>query len=343
MVLVIPSTRRTADLITVSPSAPAELDFSLLVCWSCTEGDGDRPEPAWAQGYLANHRELFDRIEGFWADHPETDRSELLVLAARSGTLFDRGLERFFELFDEAASRPLEPGLMAGEPESLRTVISARLDVLRTNPERRRVYRELLQEHWSILRPAWERGGLSAVEAACVQYREALERTHDLRAILPAIHLARMEECEPLVESAVSQGKVVVAPVFMSEVGQMVVDLPGTLLIGIGLEVESVLERRRERSQRAASRFKVLSDPTRTAILMTLLRHPYSVTDLAEQFELSQPTISVHMKTLREAGLLESERRGNQTVYSAQPATVRNFIEDAERAVLPPQAASAAG
>lgn len=343
MALVIPSTRRTADLITVGPSAPAELEFSLLSCWHCSAGGPDLGAPSWAQDYLANHRSVFDRVQEFWSDLPEEDWSELLVLAVRSGTLLDRGLERFFKRFEEAAARLPEPGLLAGEEESLRAVLTARLEVLRTDPERRRAYRELLEEHWAIVLPTWEREGLPAVDSACIRFREELERTHDLRAILPANHLARLEASEPLVEAAVPQGKVAVAPVYMGSGGQMVVDLPGTVMIGIGLEMESVRERFRERSQRAAARFKVLSDPTRAAILMTLLKHAYSVTDLAEQFELSQPTVSVHVKMLREAELLESERRGNQTVYSAQRATVQAFIEDAERDVLPAPAASAAG
>ena len=65
----------------------------------------------------------------------------------------------------------------------------------------------------------------------------------------------------------------------------------------------------------AAATFKALSDPTR----LRILRAVSQLSELCEcnivpAFGLSQPTISYHLKVLREAGLIESERRG-QWVY----------------------------
>jgi ArsR family transcriptional regulator len=72
-----------------------------------------------------------------------------------------------------------------------------------------------------------------------------------------------------------------------------------------------------------AARFKALADPTRVAIVNRLSQAPeVCVCDLTAAFELSQPTISHHLKILREAGLVESSRRGTWAYYRLVPETV---------------------
>jgi len=65
-----------------------------------------------------------------------------------------------------------------------------------------------------------------------------------------------------------------------------------------------------------AGRLKALADPTRIGIVNALARSPeLCVCNLTEAFGLSQPTISHHLKVLREAGLIEAERRGTWSFY----------------------------
>ena len=59
-----------------------------------------------------------------------------------------------------------------------------------------------------------------------------------------------------------------------------------------------------------------LADPNRILILYTLADKPLNVTDLAEEMELPQPTVSRHLKVLRERGMVTSERQGQSVVYS---------------------------
>jgi ArsR family transcriptional regulator, arsenate/arsenite/antimonite-responsive transcriptional repressor len=47
--------------------------------------------------------------------------------------------------------------------------------------------------------------------------------------------------------------------------------------------------------------------------------------DFTELFTVSQPTISIHLKVLREAGLVRTRRRGNQICYSIDPQAVRQI------------------
>jgi ArsR family transcriptional regulator len=74
-----------------------------------------------------------------------------------------------------------------------------------------------------------------------------------------------------------------------------------------------------ERDQLAAQ-FKALADPTRVAIVNHLsAADEVCVCNLNESFSLSQPTISHHLKILREAGLVESSRRGTWAYYRLVP------------------------
>ena len=69
-----------------------------------------------------------------------------------------------------------------------------------------------------------------------------------------------------------------------------------------------------------AERFKALADPTRVAIVNRLAAaDECCVCDLNAAFDLSQPTISHHLRILRDAGLVESTRRGTWAFYRLVP------------------------
>ncbi|MCB1264047.1 MAG: helix-turn-helix transcriptional regulator [Mycobacterium sp.] len=77
-----------------------------------------------------------------------------------------------------------------------------------------------------------------------------------------------------------------------------------------------------------ARMFKALGDPVRLRILSLIASHAGGeccVCDIAPAFEVSQPTISHHLKTLREAGLLGCERRGTWVYYWVIPATLQRL------------------
>ncbi|GAA2625230.1 metalloregulator ArsR/SmtB family transcription factor [Actinomadura fulvescens] len=68
--------------------------------------------------------------------------------------------------------------------------------------------------------------------------------------------------------------------------------------------------------------FKALSDPVRLRLLNLIAAHEGGeacVCDLTGPFELTAPTISHHLKVLRQAGLIEGERRGTWVYYRAVP------------------------
>ncbi|WSQ06820.1 metalloregulator ArsR/SmtB family transcription factor [Streptomyces sp. NBC_01231] len=70
--------------------------------------------------------------------------------------------------------------------------------------------------------------------------------------------------------------------------------------------------------------FKALGDPVRLRLLSMIASRDggeICVCDLTPAFDLSQPTISHHLKLLKQAGLIDSERRGTWVYYRLLPAT----------------------
>ena len=77
-----------------------------------------------------------------------------------------------------------------------------------------------------------------------------------------------------------------------------------------------------------ASVFKALGDPVRLRLLSLIAAHAGGeacVCDLTGAFELSGPTISHHLKVLREAGAISGERRGTWIYYLVRPETLRQL------------------
>jgi ArsR family transcriptional regulator len=77
-----------------------------------------------------------------------------------------------------------------------------------------------------------------------------------------------------------------------------------------------------------APAFKALGDPVRLQLMSMIASAAggeVCVCDLTPAFDLSGPTISHHLKTLREAGLVDAERRGSWVYYRARPAILRQL------------------
>jgi ArsR family transcriptional regulator len=72
--------------------------------------------------------------------------------------------------------------------------------------------------------------------------------------------------------------------------------------------------------------FKAMGDPVRLRLLSLIASHEGGeacVCDLTDVFDLTGPTISHHLKVLREAGLITGERRGTWVFYRVRPDALR--------------------
>src|SRR5580698_4337460 len=77
-----------------------------------------------------------------------------------------------------------------------------------------------------------------------------------------------------------------------------------------------------EQAEQVAPLLKALADPVRLRLMSLVASHEGGeacVCELNDAFDLSQPTISHHMKVLHEAGLVDREKRGVWVYYRARP------------------------
>ncbi len=83
----------------------------------------------------------------------------------------------------------------------------------------------------------------------------------------------------------------------------------------------------REHAERMATIAKALADPVRLQLVDVLRKHAgkVCVCELVPLFDLSQPTVSHHLKVLREAGLVASERRGLWAYYYVIPDSLEEL------------------
>jgi DNA-binding transcriptional ArsR family regulator len=73
--------------------------------------------------------------------------------------------------------------------------------------------------------------------------------------------------------------------------------------------------------------FHALADPSRRAIFESLTRGEAGVKDLTARFDISQPAVSQHLATLREAGLVHGRREGRRTYYRVDPRGLKPLID----------------
>ena len=87
--------------------------------------------------------------------------------------------------------------------------------------------------------------------------------------------------------------------------------------------------------------FKAVADPMRLRLLSLIACHEGGescVCDLTAAFDVTAPTVSYHLRILREAGLITAERRGTWIYYRVNPAVLARMS-----AVLVPGSAALAG
>ena len=82
-----------------------------------------------------------------------------------------------------------------------------------------------------------------------------------------------------------------------------------------------------EQAERLAAIAKALGDPIRLQLVDVLRKHAgkVCVCELVPLFDLSQPTVSHHLKVLRDAGIVDSERKGLWAYYYVIPGALEEL------------------
>ena len=89
-----------------------------------------------------------------------------------------------------------------------------------------------------------------------------------------------------------------------------------------------VAPKQQEHVQQLADLFTMLGDVTRLRIILECLAEPISVGEIADRLGLSYSLVSHHLRLLRVARLLRSERKGKQMFYSPLDNHVQCVIDD---------------
>jgi ArsR family transcriptional regulator len=330
--------------VRVTPSPALEFQFSLfLFIKHCL--DPEKWVPDWVVDASSANSALIADLLDFWVGpglaeldgSPYREWGELLAAGWHTGTLF-APVDRFLEAVEPALAGGFAVPVLESEPPAARDLIQRRVDWLAGHPEGLEHLMRMMHSAWDVVRPYWEPSGRIAADAAARDLVAKVRPGVDLRTLVPGNNFLHKEAFQAHILAARTRNELVIVPLGLAGGGQFYWSFPGLVLVGAGVDSAEREAKRRARAERAANKLKVLSDPTRVAILYELLKardhNPATVTELASHFGLSQPTVSVHVKILREAGLVRSDRDGNQVFYHAEEETIRRYVGDALDDVL---------
>jgi DNA-binding transcriptional ArsR family regulator len=249
---------------------------------------------------------------------------EIMILAHHGGLLFSMDPAQLLGQLEEiCADAPVDLRLASETPED-RAALLARLTRLRSSAQVRQRYVELVSDFWAALSADWERDGRPAVKAAVAMRHELQHKGLPWKEVAGNVKTCNEELLNELVAGLGPQGTIALIPAYFAHLGSMV-DLPGTVLVGVradGLGVQS-----RARTDQLARQLKTISDPTRLAMLEAMRGAPYTVSELAAHFSVAQPTVSNHVKLLREAGIVSNRTVGGRRVLTVEPDVLADLLD----------------
>lgn len=332
--------------VVVRPSPVLELAYAHYhVIHGAPDGRGALP---WLRALREAQPAWMGRLLALWgAPEPEAGQ-ELFLLACAGGYALDPDPERF------VGDLPELPARLLGQLDRVRPTHRPDEDATREEDDRARASLRahlermgrpplatelpaLLRELWAALRPAWERDGEAAARSAAEAFAAALEAGADLLEALPRHHFAQFEAHAEELRRHRRSGSLVVTPLTLASGGGFNLGVGDTLYLGYGLHAESAFEEDAARLTELAARLKAFADPTRMQLLGLIARFgsmPLTVGDLARQLGVSQPTVSGHLKVLREAGVVRLERRGNRAYHRLDEASVRSLLDSLTSSLL---------
>lgn len=321
----------------VSPSAPAELAWLLNLLTQTAR----YAEPALAEldgsllpgiGRLREPvQELLNRL---WNDGLP-GCPELLYAAQDAECMLDDHLDRLLAWLAEAGQKPAAVRAMLTEPERDRHTIAERLRKLHDDARTRHVYRGVLVQVRQLALTTWERRGREAVAMACDAWKTRLGTgvsTMSIVELVPPRHPLTHAERLGFDDLFIHRHEFVVSPLYFCMSGGHVLDLDD--YVHIAVPASDLMPVRKVRDAAFVSdRLRVLAEPTRVHILIQLLSAPSGVMDVARSLRMSQPTVSGHLKILRDAGLIQPRRFGTRTVMVASRKRIERLLEDARATI----------
>ena len=319
----------------VSPSVPAELAWIMDLLTQTAR----YAEPALAEldsSLLPGVRELrapvMQRAAQLWNDSLP-GCPELLLVADQADCLRDGDGTRLLAWLTTGGSGPPVASYeLLTEPAAGRTAIRSRLGRLKEEVETRRAYRDLVAEVWRLARPVWEARGRQVVVDACDRWTARLDSGTSIEDLMPPRHPLTIADRLGFEDLFIERDEFALSPLYFCLSGGQVVDL--TAYVHIGAPASDLLPVRKVRDAAfVADRLRVLAERRRVHILIQLLSAPAGVMDLARILHMSQPTVSGHLKVLRDAGLVQPRRAAGRVVLVASRKRIERLLEDARATI----------
>lgn len=323
--------------VTAQASPTVEFAYAYM---TLLDPPQDTP-PDWLAPLEQLAPEWLPALRGFWANTaPGILGFSFLNMICTYGYFPDSSTERFLHDLEHRLPDILALAQAQGqhirEPDPQhRSVLEqvhreyvARLEEL-LDTERRMAFLGLLRAFWAYLEPDWAAEGEQQAAEASQTFQAKYAAGGDVLAALPAHHFVRFESSVVQIRQAAAQRAVHVIPLYFCKAGGFVFDIPGKVFIGYGLQTDDHHQQLAGEVAASAGQLRALADPTRL-MLLTLLaqkqRFDMSVTDLAEQLGVTQPTVSGHLKLMREAGFITLEKRGQKSLYRVQVDAVKDSL-----------------
>lgn len=309
--------------VRVEPSLAVELewvmDSAMHLDWQAEHPDLDE--------LYRRHPDLAGELVGLWGPDRATSCGgflELTVLAQVAGQLFSTDADALFAALPDAmvhAAADLTRLPLYSESDEDRTAVWSRLSALRRSKSRRQRYVEVARRTWEAAADAWEQRGRTSVERALARRRQMLQAGSDWPDLADNSYFSNHL---PATVAAVGPGaEVAVVPCYFAHKG-LFVDMGRRVLIS--LRSEPMASAARTRTDALARQLRTVADPTRLAILDMLRRSPSTVTELASRLSLAQPTVSNHVKLLRDGGLVSDVRRGRHRQLEIRPEALERLF-----------------
>lgn len=289
------------------------------------------PRPDWLERLNVREPALVAELASL--KNPE-GRHNFFEIACQLDYWNDPGAARFLQDLPELPDMMLEQlssaDAAAGQPGFRDWLLTRRTDAAEWADQFRRLHSALAEE--------WLSTGRRTVQSHREQFMNRYLEQSDVIKALPPYHFIRFEKTAESIRLAEGQQQIVAVPLYFAAAGGFSLASGGRQFVGFGLRSGDLFEDTRARIMRDARSIKALSDPTRLLLLTLIARYSgFSLTvgDLAQYLAVSQPTVSGHLKILRDSGLVDVERQGNRSFYRPDTAAIRALLRDMDDTLLP--------
>jgi DNA-binding transcriptional ArsR family regulator len=318
----------------VPPPVRLEVRCSIVMelVWALCLKPGESEFPARASRF-ADVPGIEERILALWGDG-EVCFTETFVVAERGGVLFETDPARVWAGLAKGAAAPPRFEPLASETPEDQARFRARLARLHDDPAQRQRWLDLLRDVWAAVEGAWRDGGHDVADALVWDLRARVAEVGSYADIAPLVQGCDFGGLLPKLvnDSALAGLPVVLAPAWLGRNGFLVA-LTTCLLYGPPNSPRAPGPS--EDTRQRARRHKALGDPTRLFIFEATARRARTVGELARELDVAQPTVSNHVRVLRDAGLVDQEKGGGRRLV-ADVTNFQRFLDESRRAVTRP-------